>query len=344
MRGGLRAAIALTLALAAGCGKKTVPSDNGARAAVPAGPAVGSVLPDGSVRICEDDLLDITFVDAGGLRIGFASGGANTLLRSADGGATWTRIVARDPKGQPLESVRFAGVAEGWASGRDTLLHSADTGRTWTVAARPDGTFFYFGSGCAIGTNRYQLQPPTYGATLFATADGGRTWSRRPGKLPRNDYATVVFCDATNGWIGGPRGMLARTRDAGASWEKFDPPGAPDLTRIQFTGPELGWAAPFYEHQGGPWVTRDGGATWARQDAGVPGSENLVAIRMLDDRTGFVLCSAGADGGQVIRTTDGGATWTRVAKLPAGMNALWFVNEREGWAVGSGGRLVTLRL
>lgn len=327
---------------AAGCGRKEAASGGGITPVADGAPARGS-LPGGCRRICGDDLRDLAFVRADGRAIGFAVGAANTLLRSADDGATWTRVFPRDAKAGGFENVQFASAAEGWVVGRDLLLHTADTGLTWTAAARPPGNFYYFGAGSATTSAWFQIQPPTCGATVFRTSDGGRTWTALPATLPRNDFHAICFVDDRTGWLGGVDGRLARTRDGGATWETLRAPGSTDFTRLFFATAERGWTAPYHRHGGGPSFTADGGVTWTRADCGIPDSQNIADLQMLDANRGFAVWSLGADGTKVLHTVDGGATWGVVAAGPEGMEAVAFVDEHTGWLAGSGGRIMDLR-
>jgi photosystem II stability/assembly factor-like uncharacterized protein len=97
-------------------------------------------------------------------------------------------------------------------------------------------------------------------------------------------------------------------------------------------------------------ATLDGGRTWSRVDV-TPTSAALpsvaaastpaylsssfwpTAVQRLDARTGFVAGVMGTGMG-LARTSDGGATWQRMAIPATGISKLRFIDERVGWVAG----------
>lgn len=76
---------------------------------------------------------DIQFVDADN---GWAVGGFGAILRTRDGGRTWTAQESGVAAG--LGAVRFRSASEGYAFGADRLLlRTADGGSTWEALVGP---------------------------------------------------------------------------------------------------------------------------------------------------------------------------------------------------------------
>lgn len=158
-----------------------------------------------------------------------------------------------------------------------------------------------------------QLLSPTEGwmltdSALLWTSDGGTAWR---DVTPR-DLATrplgAFFLDAKHGWLGAWNGQTAT---AGAT--------------------PVPVATPIFH-------TVDGGRTWRKSlaptidlDAVHPGS-----IHFVDDRNGFAMVtlqsSAQFSRGQLVATTDGGATWTMLTS-PSG-NPIRFRDASTGWTTG----------
>jgi photosystem II stability/assembly factor-like uncharacterized protein len=97
-------------------------------------------------------------------------------------------------------------------------------------------------------------------------------------------------------------------------------------------------------------ATLDGGRTWSRVDvtptsAALPSVEatstpaylsssfSPIAIQRLNARTGFAAGWMGTGMG-LARTSDGGATWQRMAIPVSGISKLRFIDERVGWVAG----------
>ena len=81
-------------------------------------------------------------------------------------------------------------------------------------------------------------------------------------------------------------------------------------------------------------ISTDDGASWTQAD--VPTRVLLTAVHMHDERTGWAV---GHDA-VILRTVDGGETWTMVHQAPEEELPLldvWFRDERAGFAVGAYG-------
>lgn len=75
--------------------------------------------------------------------------------------------------------------------------------------------------------------------------------------------------------------------------------------------------------------------SWQRHAS--PVTDDLHAAFFVDDSRGWILAH---QSGAVLRTVDGGATWTVQARLGEGfLESIRFVDERTGWICGDKGRL-----
>lgn len=332
----------------AGCSKpKKIEAKPKAASAAPVNRPVGGQIRAGD---CADDLADIFFISRATLpagapapatnddgRIGFIAGKANTLLKTADRGATWRRVLPRQPLGPDFERVLFTSTNAGWALSRDVLLHTEDGGETWKTAKELPEKFYYFGPGAATASAYYQMQPPTCGATVWQTRDGGASWTALPAHLPRNDYEAVFFFNEQCGWVAGNYGIYGLTADGGRTWQQPKLEGRAHFSQIQFVSPQTGWMRAVMGHEGNLWATRDGGQTWQTQPAGIKTYWNPLDMQFLDARTGFLLVHVQSKESQLLRTADGGASWQIAASYPADLSAFTFVSDKQGWLAGAGG-------
>jgi photosystem II stability/assembly factor-like uncharacterized protein len=95
-----------------------------------------------------------------------------------------------------------------------------------------------------------------------------------------------------------------------------------------FVNASTGWAV---GRQGTILTTTDGGTTWTPQQS--PTQRELLAVRFLNATTGI---ATGFDG--ILTTQNAGRSWTRIAQTSDfSGNALFFVNQNVGWAVGDAG-------
>jgi photosystem II stability/assembly factor-like uncharacterized protein len=283
-----------------------------------------------------DQLNSVYFVD---VDTGWAAGKNNTILKTVDGGKTWSRALEREEGGNDFSSILFTNAKEGWVQGH-VLLHSSDGGETWRPASPLPGRKS-LGDGSAVGTIRLQTGMFSTSDRLFKSEDGGTTWTDS-SKLPRNSFRAIFALDPQHVWMVGDYGLYALTTDGGATWQEPPMPVKCRLTQVYFVSPKIGWILPV-DHNGGPLSTTDGGLTWASQYAGAGQNRPLRDIHFVDERSGFLL--VGSNGPDVVyRTSDGGAKWATIGQLPAGRSALSFPALDNGWVVGPGGYIVHYHL
>ena len=154
---------------------------------------------------------------------------------------------------------------------------------------------------------------------ILATSDGGATWKKQASPT-RDSFEGVVCVDATHAWALGADGnddeSILATTDGGTTWkvQQTWKMWVAGVNSMAFADTTHGWVV------GGGGVilaTTDGGKSWKTQHSGT--KVNLSAVAFADDRHGLAVGNTfvGADamsntfkGSTILRTTDGGATWT----------------------------------
>jgi len=204
------------------------------------------------------------------------------------------------------ETMTFSSLTTGWISG-ENLMVTHDGGVTWHVQPLPVTvstesyvsvpTFFdprrgiaFFDphpAGCSSGCPPAVLDP----ARLLVTTDGGSTWVVRsiPGEAPLQ--WPVDFVDADHGWV-----------IAGTAADFLSDPGVP---------------LPLYRTDDGglTWVSVPTNVLWLSQKAHMGPIEE---IDFVDQNNGFAVRRKylALDYTQLLKTTDGGRTWTVVVEAP----------------------------
>jgi hypothetical protein len=151
----------------------------------------------------------------------------------------------------------------------------------------------------------------------MATSDGGASWTRQ--YAGQADLNQVDFVDGDHGWAAGG-GALLRTADGGATWTALAEPCQGELSSLHFVSPAVGYAV---------------AAAAAPADSPSPGGPYTTAT-----------------GGTLLRTGDGGATWSAVTSAPANPQSACFANADDGylgtpghiWRTTDGGQHWTLAL
>ena len=213
---------------------------------------------------------------------GYAVGDFGMVMRSEDGGDTWTGITTGTTASLALIDVIAPDTIV--VAGDCVARRSDDAGRSFVAlpwappgpACRTRLTSVAFPSS-AVG---YLLLAD---GTVLRTRDGGATWVRRTA-IPGTRATSVGSIHATDiqfpttdmGVVATEAGTLYRTTDGGISWSAVAT--APQhLDSISFPDPLTGYAV------GGVSVlkTTDGGVTWTQQGVVLPPA-SLAWIRCAD--------------------------------------------------------------
>ena len=259
-------------------------------------------------------------------------GGRNFILRTDDGGRTWTSSRVSLPRGLTkwtLLAPRFVTPSLGFAVTDPAsfegpvFLQTTDAGRHWQ---RVGGPRFVRSVDFVSATTGFAL-----GTILYRTDDGGRSW--RPIGAPRVAYtlAAVDFLDAKNGFVAGgspavtehgPSQAVFATTDGGKTWQRrfvnphsgFSAAGGNPFVELRFTDARHGWArtglckcCPSGPCGGDLYVTRDGGRVWSRRWHG-------LQLSTVGTRFAWATAACDFQCGLVWRTTDAGRTWRPIAQ------------------------------
>jgi photosystem II stability/assembly factor-like uncharacterized protein len=170
-----------------------------------------------------------------------------TLLKTNNGGSTWTRISTgiSGSWGVGFANVQgdifFSDSNNGWAGGYSGgVIHTTDGGMTWTKQNYPA----YAQCDALYFINNLQGWAAD-GTSMQYTGDGGNTWTRKTIPSLKGSANDVHFSGTISGWIVGNKGTIAQTRDGGNSWEDLNPDNAvtSNLLGLHFMNDTLGWAA-----------------------------------------------------------------------------------------------------
>jgi photosystem II stability/assembly factor-like uncharacterized protein len=183
---------------------------------------------------------------------GWVSGAGGTILRTLDGGSTWTPQSSGTP--EDLNAVFFLTPSRGWAVGTNgTILSTSNGGAAWTLRhfeylspsnlpitpSFTDVRFLSDARGTLVGNTKE-------GGVILTTADGGSTWTRQPRVLFNGGPAglnALSFGDALHGWAVGQFGVIMATSDGGSSWTEDTSGSVETLNGVSFINATTGWAA-----------------------------------------------------------------------------------------------------
>ncbi|HEX6533624.1 MAG TPA: hypothetical protein VF041_03450 [Gemmatimonadaceae bacterium] len=150
--------------------------------------------------------------------IGTGNTSAARVLRTTDGGTTWSVVAVPVVSGTAagIASVAFRDSLHGLALGGDIgkpdargdyVARTEDGGRTWSIAGRPTFAGAVYGAAWVPGATT---------PTIVAVGPGGASLSRDDGqswrRLDDDAYWAVGFASPSAGWAVGPKGRIVRIR------------------------------------------------------------------------------------------------------------------------------------
>jgi photosystem II stability/assembly factor-like uncharacterized protein len=301
------------------------------------GPTAGSNVPASSQGA---DLSWVSVSDGFALTTATCgSGRCSHLLSTTDGGRTWTDVGASGlpdacSTSCPLR-VRFADRLVGYVYG-DGLVMTTDGGRTWTRQPGPDTHGLEIAGGTALRVVELTGCPGCRFAVQRSDA-GSSTWTtvrtsdelRSAAELARqgDDVAVALKANPAGG-AGDAHTSLLLSRDGGTTWTVRDDPcgGGPSNDPDEVDAVQVSWSLDhqlvvlcqrrMYRSNGGNstvTVSADGGRTFSRP-TGFPEATDAhlvaagIGVLLAQTRQGIDQHVA------LQRSTDGGTTWTEVAR------------------------------
>jgi photosystem II stability/assembly factor-like uncharacterized protein len=301
-------------------------------------------------------------------RVAWASGAGNTILRTQDGGATWTKVA--NPSSAPAERLDFRDVDAVSATtayvlsiGPGTLSRiykTTDAGLTWTMQfANAEAEAFFDAMAFWDADHGIAVSDSVKDAfVIITTEDGGKSWNRVPADgLPAalaNEGAfaasgtNVTVFGTSQAWFGtgaAARARVLHTPDRGRTWTIAETPLRAGQTsgiysiafRDAMNGVVVGGDySKETEATDNAAVTKDGGKTWTLVK-GLSGFRSVVAYVPGQKTT---VLAVGPQGSDV--SADDGQTWTKVEG--PGFDTFSFVRGAAiGWGAGARGTIGLFR-
>jgi photosystem II stability/assembly factor-like uncharacterized protein len=293
----------------------------------------------------------------------WASGQRGTVVRTTDGGRTWSLDTIPGASALDLRAIDATSplVAHAISIGDSSRIYrTTDGGRSWSLrwSATRQGTFLdairFWDAQHGIA-----MSDPVNGRFLIlTTSDGGDSWQEVPAdRIPpalagEGGFAASGSCLAVLGgthvWFASGGATVARvyhSADRGRTWTVHDTPiraGTPSagIFSIAFRDARHGVIA------GGDYqqpalrgrnlaLTSDGGRTWTLVDSTASPAGYRSAVAWVPGITGRVLVAVGLSGTDLSR--DQGGSWLAVDGVA--YNSVAFATPSRGWAVGPKGRI-----
>lgn len=277
---------------------------------------------------------DIRFANP---QLGYIVGEHGTLLRTANGGTSWSEhpiginlsfyklhvrsvdtlfavgdfgslyrsidsgsVWARItvPTTRDLRSIVFPTPQVGWVAGDGTVFRTTDGGASWSTLLTDSTRSFY--DVAAFGQNDALVLGSN--GSAFATTNAGATWQLRSTGSSKHIYASVTSGSSTV-WAVGDSGLVLQSTNRGINWTNVSAPTVVPLRGISLINSQSLFVS---GNSGTIFYTTNGGANWYSQYTA--DSHDLNAVAFLDSSHGYAV----GNGGTILTTTSAG-TVTGVA-------------------------------
>ena len=299
--------------------------------------------------------------------VAWASGAGSTILRTADGGTTWTRLPSPTPDRLDFRDIdaideRTAYVLSIGSGPASRIFKTTDAGATWQPQfANQDPDAFFDAMAFWDADHGIAVSDSVNGRfVLITTEDGGGAWTpvpadRLPPALPNEGAFAASGTNVTvfgrdHVWFAtgaAARARVLRSDDRGRTWHIADTPipagQSAGIYSIAFRDARHGVIvggdyAKEAEAVDNVAITSDGGATWTLiRERALTGFRSVVAYKPGTPGTFIAVGPLGSD-----LSTDDGKTWTRLEG--PGYDTFSFAKSGVvGWAAGSQGRIGQLR-
>ena len=297
----------------------------------------------------------------------WASGSRGAVVRTTDGGKTWTRrpvpdgdkLEIRDVHALSADSAFILSIGNGSAS---RIYFTADGGTNWKLQFQNADTAAFYDCLTMLDSKvGVVFGDAAAGRTMvLRTANGGATWALLPQtNVPppvkgEGAYAAsgrcVVHSGSKNVWIatGGPESRLFISNDAGVHWSLHATPfvhtATAGLSGLDFRDNlhGIGVAGDMSVNlrtdtaKAVVAITNDGGKSWElRSRPGLPGA--LTGVTWVPGVSNETAVAAGFGG--VFYSGDAGRTWTTASDIGhAGLDA----HGRTAWVGSTKGTILRI--
>lgn len=256
--------------------------------------------------------------------------------------AQWVKYPS--PTTSSIATIYFNKQHVGFLSSSNKIFRTIDMGLSWT-SIEVDSNINLYNITFVDSIVGFIVVSKGGKGIILKTVDGGNIWNVISVGFA-NAFFDVSFVNLKNGWIFGEVGSLigkiGKTTDGGSTWidQGIDSYG-PILSGF-FVDTLNGYAA---GEKPSLIKTTNGGHTWFEIDTLYMRSDSVVPLRsvhFIDKNNGWVVGGI-AEYNAILRTTDGGQTWSHRLFKPrfpqpdlgvARLNDVFFLNQEIGYIVG----------
>lgn len=225
------------------------------------------------------------------------------------------------PSGFSNVKVCFSGPDHGFIfNDHGDLIHTTDGGLHWAIQQN-------FPNAKVMDLRDSTGLIGGFSNAIFVSTDNGKNWQRKVISATQNPYFSFVQVISRDTLLALNSNdyTLFRSTDRGLTWTAVATNILLNNIRsFHFVNSGTG----FISGYSGLYKTTDGGLTW--QNILTFTSWPIIAIRFYDEKTGY----AYKEDGQMLKTIDGGKTWTATTPLVFDVYSIFFADANTIYASG----------
>jgi len=270
---------------------------------------------------------------------GWIGGAGGTVLRTTNGGTTWTSVGGGPMGTNTVYAIEALSATTAFVTtsptGASYIFRTTNAGTSWdTVFTQADG--FLDAIKMFDATNGIAIGDPVGGTwTILKTTNGGSTWARTATEPVQagteSGYNTSISIVGSRIWFGTNNSRVYYSTDSGTTWN-FTPTAFAASVGVGFLDANYGVAGGSSANNAAARST-DGGVTW--NPVTMPGSGSIYGI--IGKGTDFW---AGRNT-QVLHSGNRGLTWDTSYAGSIGafrhLDFAWQGNNAYGWAASATG-------
>ncbi len=254
-----------------------------------------------------------------------AVGSSGTVLRSINGGNTWTRT---SYSSSTWNSISMVNSNTGWIAGSSGRTYRTVNGGSsfsevtnTTTSTLYEVVFANANTGWIFGSS----------GTIRRTTNAGLTWTTQTAPGVTSAIRGAHFVDQYTGWLCGNSGKVSKTNDGGEVWTAQNSNSTAALYDIDMINTNTGWMC------GSSSTLRktvNGGTTWSTLTIPYTGV-TLWGVDFVDQYNGMIV----GTNGRTFRTRNGGSSWEFENNSGATNTNVYLTSSDTGYVCGSYGNL-----
>ena len=254
-----------------------------------------------------------------------AVGSSGNVLRSVNGGNTWTRA---NYSSSTWNSISMINSNTGWIAGSSGRTYKTVNGGAsfseiinTTTSTLYEVVFANTNTGWIFGSS----------GTIRRTTNAGSSWTTQTAPGITDVIRGAHFVNQNTGWLCGNSGKVSKTNDAGEIWTAQNSNTTATLYDIDMINATTGWMS------GSSSTLRktiNGGDNWTTLTIPYTGV-TLWGVDFVDQYNGMVV----GTNGRTFRTRNGGSSWEFENNSGATNTSVYLTSSDTGYVCGSYGNV-----